>query len=89
MFVPFRQEDPQLNSAIADVYKTLETHKPYDAEYKTAVDQLGKLNDLKNKGIDPNTLVTVAGNLLIAVVVIRFEQTGVITTKLFGFLSKR
>lgn len=38
--------------------------------------------------IDPNTLVTVAGNLLIGLLVIKYEQTGVISSKVMSFMKK-
>ena len=40
------------------------------------------------KRVDPNTALTVAGNLLIGLAVIKYEQTGVIATKVQSFLKK-
>lgn len=39
--------------------------------------------------VDPNTAATVAGNLLVALVVVHYEQRGVIATKLSNFIMKR
>ena len=38
--------------------------------------------------VDPNTALTVAGNILIGIVVIKYEQTGVISTKVRDFMRK-
>lgn len=88
MFKPFRREDPQLSDAIAEVYKEMKSLTADDPAYIKMREQLTELNALKNKGIDPNTLLVVAGNVLIAAVVITHEQTSVITTKVLPFLAK-
>jgi hypothetical protein len=38
--------------------------------------------------VDPNTVVTVAGNLLVALIVIKYEQKSVIATKVMSFMRK-
>jgi hypothetical protein len=88
MFNPFRREDPQLGAAIAEVYKEMKNVDPQSAQHDQMVKQLTDLNALKNKGVDPNTLLIVAGNIAIAAVVITHEQTSVITTKVLPFLAK-
>jgi hypothetical protein len=40
------------------------------------------------KRVDPSTVVTVAGNLVIAVIVVRYEQTGVISSQVRNFIKK-
>lgn len=40
------------------------------------------------KRVDPNTLLTVAGNLAIGLAVIKYEQTGVISSKVMSFMKK-
>lgn len=90
MFNPFRQEDPALDAAITSVFKEMTTLTSDDPEYAKMVEQLPKLYALKNeKQVDPNTVLTVVGNLAIAILVVKFERTDVITTKLFSFLAKR
>lgn len=90
MFALFRQEDPALDAAIASVYKEMNAVNADDPVYAKSVEQLAKLYALKNeKPVDPNTVLTVIGNLAIALIVVKFERTDVITTKLFSFLPKR
>lgn len=88
MFNAFRQEDPDLIAAIADVYSTLAGLEAHEKDYASAVDQLVKLQTFKKKNLDPNTLITVIGNLVIGFAVLKYEGTGVITTKLWSFMSK-
>lgn len=40
------------------------------------------------KRVDPNTALTVAGNLAIGLAVIKYEQTGVISSKVWSFMKK-
>lgn len=38
--------------------------------------------------VEPGTIVTVAGNLVIALIVIKYEQSSVISTKVTNFMKK-
>lgn len=38
--------------------------------------------------MDPNTVATVVGNLAVALIVIKYEQTGVISSKVMSFMRK-
>lgn len=40
------------------------------------------------KRVDPNTALTVAGNLIVGFAVIKYEQTGVISSKIMSFMQK-
>lgn len=90
MFNPFRPEDPALDAAIADAFKSLEHLDAADPEYQKILSQITNLYALKRQpvDIDPNKLAAVAGNILVAIVVIKFERTNIITTKVGTFLSK-
>lgn len=88
MFTFFQKEDPDLTEAIADSFEDLKGFNPDQKEYVTTVDQLVKLHNLKPKGVDPNTLLTVVGNLVIGVAVLKFESAGVVTSKIWSFLKK-
>lgn len=88
---PFKKEDPQLQDAIAAVYKEMEPLNADAPEYEKCVQRLKDLNGLKSNrpAIDPNTVLTIAGNVFIAMTIITHEQTAVITTKLLPFLAKK
>lgn len=38
--------------------------------------------------VDPSTVVAVAGNLVIALIVVKYEQTGVISSQVRNFMKK-
>jgi hypothetical protein len=38
--------------------------------------------------VEPSTVVTVAGNLLVALIVVKYEQTGVISSQVRNFMRK-
>ena len=88
MFNPFKPEDPALDEAIAEVLNDMKGSSSYEEEYQKSVDQLTKLYALKQKSVDPNTLMTVAGNIFIGMAVLKFESTGVVTSKIWSFLQK-
>lgn len=88
MFNPFRPEDPALDEAIAEVLSDMKGWTSDEDQYQKSVDQLTKLYALKQRGVDPNTLLTVAGNIFIGMAVLRFESTGVVTSKIWSFLQK-
>jgi hypothetical protein len=47
------------------------------------------LHAMQKKRVDPNTVLTVAGNLAIGLAVIKHEKTSVITSKVWSFLTKK
>lgn len=89
MFDSFK-ENPDLNEAIADAFQNLKGFDAHSEEYARTVSQLKDLHDLKKrKAVDPNTALTVAGNLAIGFAVIKHEKTSVITSKVWSFLTKK
>lgn len=90
MFNPFNRENPDLDEAIHSAYQDLKAHSADEEGYQKAVDQIVKLEAMKRKpiDIDPNKMAMVLGNLFVARMVIKYEQTGVITSKVMAFMSK-
>jgi hypothetical protein len=88
MFNAFRQEDPDLEEAIASAYGDLRGYDADSDEYKKIVEQIVKLNSLKNEGLNPNTVATVIGNFAIGLAVLKYERTGVVTSKIWSFMKK-
>lgn len=86
------QEKSGLDKAIDECLACLASYPEYSDEYARAVKQLVKLYKLKETktpgSVDPNVLLTVGGNLVIALVLIAFEQNHVITTRIHSFLTK-
>lgn len=54
----------------------------------TALERLNKLKETKFKGIDPNTMLLVGGNILGIVIILGYEKTGVIASKAMSFIGK-
>lgn len=75
-----------------DTAKLLLDAKLSDDQHQLEVDKFEHQLDADAlpfyKRVDPNTVVTVAGNLLVAYAIIKYEQTGVITTKAMSFMRK-
>lgn len=84
----FAPKDPALEAAIASVYADLAGFTAETEEHQKALSQLSELYALHPKRIDPNTVLVVLGNFAIGLTVLKYEQTGVITTKLWQFLGK-
>ena len=55
-------------------------------------EELNSLMDAKSKqvrkGPDPNTILTVAGTVLLGVLMLNYEKADVITSKVLGLLGK-
>lgn len=85
----FRPKDEALEKAIAEVYSDLAGFTAETEEHQKTTAQLTELYALRPKAhVDPNKLVEVFGQLTVAAAVLKYEQTGVITTKLFQFFGK-
>lgn len=87
-----RPEDDAITLAILKLLVEIDEYSGTDEEYAKMVDQLTKLYKLKEtppkKRVSPDTLVAVSGNVLIALIVIGYEQRNVVTTKALNFMSK-
>lgn len=85
-------EAEELNQEISRVLAVLGRIEPDDEEYAKAADQLVKLYDQKAKipsrRVNPDTLLTVSGNLLGILVIVGHERANVITSKALGFAMK-
>lgn len=89
MFNPFAPKDTKLQEAIESAYSDLAGFTAETEEFQKTVDNLTKLYALAPKPVvDANEVVKVAGSLAIARAVLRYEETGIITTKLFQFFGK-
>lgn len=82
----------RLDPAIEELLEELKGFEGNDDNYKLTTEQLEKLYALRDqelpKTVSPDTCVIVGGNLAIATLILWFERSSVVTTKLTGFLSK-
>jgi hypothetical protein len=88
-----KQEPELLMDPIQRVLIEMEAHEPDGEEYHRCLDRLERLVRLKKEEksqIDPNTLLTVGGNVLIALGIVAYEQKHVWGSKAAGmFLRPR
>lgn len=92
MFTNREDEDPQLTTAIDNLYEQLSHFSGEDKEYADIVDQLAKLYTLKEdtskRRISPDTLAMVVGNLLGIALIVGHERANVVTSKAVGFVLR-
>lgn len=89
MFNPFMPKDEKLQIAIDSAFSDLAGFTAETDDFQKTVDNLTKLYALAPKPVlDANEVVKVLGSVGIARAVLKFEETGVITTKLFQFFGK-
>jgi hypothetical protein len=96
MFDKFTKKDsPEtitLKEAIANLSSEMQGFEGHNDEYSKLVIQLEKLYKLlelsKNKTVSPDTLVIVAGNFIVALLVIGYEHGNVVTSKVWNFVLK-
>lgn len=85
-------EESELNKAITDALKQLDSVPAYSDEYTKIVNQITALNALKSpqtpRRVSPDVLATVLGNIVVALVVVEFERAGVVTSKALQFLGR-
>lgn len=76
------------NRILAD----METYGPEAPEFPTLLDQLERIRALRSvqkpKRISADTVVMVVGNVVVALIVVAFEQKHVITSKVQSFMQK-
>jgi len=93
MQIKRKKEPSKLDIAIDNLLEELNEYPGYDDDYAKRVKMLEKLHKLKktdrpHNAVNSDTLLTVGGNVLIALILIGFEQKHVITTKAPAFFSK-
>ena len=85
-------EGLKLNAAIHRAAQELETHDVDSKEYGVILERLGELYEMKRKNkrpsVSPDTLATIAANLIGIAVIIRHEQFNNITTKALTFAMR-
>lgn len=81
----------KLNDAIEDLLNVLKSEENNSPLYATTLEQLKELYALRDlnqsKAIDPNTLITVAGNFGAILLIVKYEQLNIITTKALSFVK--
>lgn len=93
MNLNFTRKPKALQSRIDEALSELEGTKIDTNEYQkmlTVVERLYKLQENNTPArVSRDTLVTVAGNLAVVVLILGFEREHVLTTKAFAFLKTK
>lgn len=74
-----------LEKEIDNVLSKMEGVDPTTDDYAKMVTQLGKLYEAKNverpRGVSPDVIWTIAGNILLTGFILTYEQTGALTSR--------
>lgn len=89
----FKRNESDLDDAIVQLKRVLNTYSPGDPEWDAAMDRMEGLIELRGKTspdrrISPDTLAVVAGNLLGILVIVGYEHSHVMVSKASGFIIR-
>ena len=91
---PKNPEPSALENEITRLHGELKLHDPETEEYKTIMDSVKVLYDLKDcekqpkKSISPDTVLLAATNVVGIVIVLAYEHAHPVVSKAFGLVSK-
>lgn len=81
-----------LEEEIDRVLAQMKTQAAEDTEYAAMVKQLNRLYKLKDldrpQRVSPDTLAIIAGNLTVALLIVKYERLEIVTSKVQSFLLK-
>jgi hypothetical protein len=81
-----------LDKAIDQILVEMQGYTCEEDEYNAMTDQLEKLYKLKEidnpEHVSKDTLALIAGNVLVALLIVAYEQKSIVTTKATNFLLK-
>lgn len=84
--------NPKLQMAVDRALVELVKHPVTSKEYTETLDKLSKLHKMKEEetpsSVSPDTLLTVAANLIGIAIIVRHEHLNVITSKALGFVKR-
>lgn len=85
-------EKSGLDLAIDQILSEMQGFECSDDEYDKMTDQLKKLYKLKAldkpERVSKDTLALITGNILVALLIVAYEQKSIVTTKATNFLLK-
>ncbi len=90
----FKKKKPdKLDLAINDVLTRMRVIGCDADEYRTLVVYLDRLMEMKKErkprfSVSPDTIAIIVGNVVIALIIVKYEKADVITTKAKDFLLK-
>lgn len=91
---PFKKDPSTIDHVIDAHLKSMEKYDPYTDEYRTLVEDLGKLSQAKDK-IDPaprkaskDALIGAGSSLLGILAVLNFERASVLASRAMSLVTK-
>lgn len=93
MFTPKTNPlNAKLDENILAVHDALKAEEPETERYAQIREQLTALyairNEARSRRVSPDTLATVAANLIGIGIIVGYERTNIITSKALGFIRK-
>jgi hypothetical protein len=82
-----------LQDAIVTLYSKLEAFQPDSEEYDAITDQIVKLKKLQHETThswrpSPDAVIGAAGSVLGILLILKYEQIHIVTSKALGFVGK-
>lgn len=91
MFGKKPKKNPQLDPVVDRILADMEMYGPDSPEYAQLLEHLERAYNLRKtndaKKVSPDTVVLVAGQLGIALIMVAYEQKHVITSKALGLIG--
>jgi hypothetical protein len=88
----FKKKESVLDEPITEILDKMKHYGPDNEEYPHLVDNLERLNKLKQKErrfkFSPDTMLIVGGNLLGILIIVAYEQKHVIVSKGLTFVGR-
>lgn len=92
MFKKKPDQFPQTETELARAYSILATLEPSDEAYRNTLARIQEMHEIhaeKQKSrIDPNTAISVVGNLAGILAIVKFERVSILTSKAVQFVGK-
>lgn len=90
MELPLKRKPHPTDDLIEDLHEYMKKYGPTDPEYKDHLDAMERLTKLKHgdkpkrRKVSPDTILMVVGNLVGILLITRFEEENVLTSKGLG-----
>lgn len=92
---PFKKKEPSdLDIAIRDVHTRMRVVGTDSDEYRQLVVYLDRLMTMKTAEkqsfkVSPDTVAIIAGNIIVAIIIVAYEREHVVSSKALDFVLKR
>ena len=91
MLERFRDKVTPVDEAIAELVNSMKSMNGDEEEYDDCMKQLERLYALKEKNkrrVSPDTMAMVIGNIIVVLIIVKFERGAVMVTKAKDYVQK-